>query len=163
MYNRLMKRASGLVVVVALAGSTSARAETRDPFDVRTVPAAQTEPTPVAAPAPTETVIEHGASRRRAALWTAAGGVTLIASSFVLSYVEADRFESAVARNDIDAANHAQGIARNVGTPLFFGGVAALGVAAAFYITAPRLKERHIHVAPVAGRDQVGISFARGF
>jgi hypothetical protein len=164
MYNRVMKRASGLVVVVALAGSTTlARAESRDPFDVRTVPAAQTPSEQVSVPAPTETVVEHGASQRRVALWSAAGGVTLIASSFVLSYVEAGRFDSAVARNDIDSANHAADVARYVGTPLFFGGVAALAVAGVLYVSAPRLRERHIVVSPVGGRDQVGIAFTRGF
>ena len=112
---------------------------------------------------PTEVVVEHGAARRRAALWTAAGGVALLGGAFSLAFIERNRYDAALARDDSAAANHAVDVARYGGTGLFVGGVAVLGVAAALYMTAPRMRERHLIVAPAAGADQVGLALSGGF
>ncbi len=160
-----MKRTAGLVSLVVVAGSLSiARADAPSPFDVRTVPAAQTPSrTTSEAPAPTETVVVRGATQRRIALWTAVGGGALIGGSLVVAAVESSRWHDAIARDDIDAANRAQSAARNYGTALFVGGVAALGVATVLYFTAPRMRERNVIVAPAAGPDNLGLAISGGF
>jgi hypothetical protein len=161
-----MKRMVGLVSLVVVAGSLSvARADAPSPFDVRTVPAAQTPSAlaPEPEPATGDVVIEHGARQRRAALWTGAAGATLVAGSLAVSFVAMKRFDAAVARGDVDAANDAQSIARNVGTSMFLAGAAAAGVAAVLYISAPRLRERRVIVAPAAGSDQLGLAITGGF
>ena len=166
MYNRLMKRTAGLVSLVVVAGSLSiARADARSPFEVRTVPAAQTpsRATSEPPPAPTETVVERGKTQRRIALWTAVGGGVLIGGSLAVSLVERNRYDAAAARGDIDTANDAQNVARNYGTGLFIGGVAALGVATVIYFTAPRMRERQVIVTPAAGPDNLGLAITGGF
>jgi hypothetical protein len=161
-----MKRTAGLVSMVVLAGSLSvARADAPSPFDVRTVPAAQvpSASTQPAADTPKETVVERGATQRRASLWTAVGGGVLIAGSLAVAAVESSRWHDAVARDDADAATDARNAARNYGTALFVGGVAALGVATVLYFTAPRMRERNVIVAPAAGPDNLGLAITGGF
>jgi hypothetical protein len=160
-----MKRTACLVSMVVVAGSLSvARADAPSPFDVRTVPAAQT-PSHAAEtpPAPTETVVERGATQRKVALWTAVGGGVLISGSLAFAAYESSRWHDAVARDDVDAATDAQNAARNYGTALFVGGVAALGVATVLYFTAPRVRERNVIVAPAAGPDNLGLAISGGF
>jgi hypothetical protein len=166
LYNPAMKR-SGMVMVGVVIGSLSAAhadGPAPSPFDVRTVPAAVStaaaQPPPVP---PTETVIEHGARQRRAALWTAAGGLTLVASSFAVSMFERHEYDVALSRGDVAGANHAQDVARYVGTPLFVGGAVAVGVAAILYVTAPRMRERRMMVSPSVGGDQAGVAISGGF
>jgi hypothetical protein len=166
MYNRVMKRTAGLVSMVVVAGSLSvARADAPSPFDVRTVPAAQTpsRATAETPPAATETVVERGATQRKVALWTAVGGGVLIGGSLAFAAFESSRWHDAVARDDVDAATDAQNAARNYGTALFVGGVAALGVATVLYFTAPRMRERNVIVAPAAGPDNLGLAISGGF
>jgi hypothetical protein len=159
-----MQRIGMLVVGVVLGSLSAAHADAPSPFDVRTVPAAVStdaaQPPPVP---PTESVVEHGSRQRRAALWTAAGGVTLIASSFAVSLFERHEYDVAVSRGDIAGANHAVDIARYAGTPLFVGGALAVGVAAALYVSAPRMLERHLIVSPAVGGDQAGLAISGGF
>jgi hypothetical protein len=155
---------TGMIVGVVIGSLSVAQAETPSPFDVRTVPAAVStaaaQPPPVP---PTESVVEHGARHRRAALWTAAGGVTLAASSLALSLFERHEYNAAISRGDIDGANHASYVARYVGTPLFIGGALAVGVAAVIYISAPPMRERHLIVSPAIGSDQAGLAISGGF
>jgi hypothetical protein len=163
-YNDRMERMVGLALVGVVASVSVARADAPSPFDVR-VPAgmsrSRTAPQPDVTAA--DVVVDHNVGRRHAAAWTAVGGVALLGTSFAVSLVEGGRWKAAVARGDIDTANDARDVARYVGTPLFVGGVAALGVAAVLYVTAPRNRERRVIVAPAAGADQLGLAISGGF
>jgi hypothetical protein len=164
---RRMSRAFALALVAVLGSASLARADAPapfDPFDVRTVPAAR-GPSKLDPPPPrTMKIVEDpGRTRRNAGLWTAFAGGALVATSFALSSVAATRFDAAVARGDVDAANDALGISRNAGTSLFFGGIAALGVGAWLYFSAPSARERTVIVAPAAGPDQLGVALGGGF
>jgi hypothetical protein len=160
-----MKRSGMILVGVVIGSLSAAHAETPtpSPFDVRTVPAAVSTDAAQPPPVPPTQVVEHGARQRRTALWTAAGGVTLLASSFAVSLFERRQWDAALSRGDVDGANHAVDVARYVGTPLFVGGAVAVGVAALLYVSAPRIRERRVLFSPAVGGDQAGLAITGGF
>lgn len=131
-------------------------------------------------------IVDRGATRRRAAvilaagggvMWAAAAGISVWAKSNYDHYAkggvpitgqtDGNNYCSPTGCTEAQArrgANHYQGIARWVATPIFVGGALAIGGAIVLYVTAPD-KERidQMVLAPVIGADQVGFAITGGF
>jgi len=105
------------------------------------------------------TVIDPGATRRTAALWTLVGAGGLVASSIALSLDEKHVYDAALAQGrtpqSAATANHAVMVTRYAGTGLFVAGGVALGVALYLGITAKQM-EKHTIITPAVAADSVG-------
>jgi len=106
------------------------------------------------------TVVDDGAARRTAATWTLVGAGALFAGSIALSLHERSVYDSAVARQDAPAANHAVLVTRYAGTGLAVAGGLAIGVALYLRATAP---EKHTIIAPAVASDSVGAVISGSF
>jgi hypothetical protein len=130
-------------------------------------------------------VVDRGAGRRKAAIYTAIGGGALLAASGVVSGIAKLRYRDCVAKdgtltpntaaspsecpgtNDLEATNYAndqQRLARRWGTGFFIAGSIAISIAAVLYFTAPE-KERidRTVFTPTLGPDQIGFAVSGGF
>jgi hypothetical protein len=117
-------------------------------------------------------VVDRGAGRRKAALYTAIGGGVFWLAAGGLSYWASDQYTPYKMRydahtatpSDIEQGNHYKNIARYGGTTLFGIGTVAVGVAAVLYFTAPD-KERIDQTVwvPTVGPDQVGVAASGSF
>ena len=111
-------------------------------------------------------VVDRGKPQRHLALWVAAGGGGLLATSFALSLYEKKQWDAqqpAAQMGDmraIDASNRAHDITKVYGTGLFALGTIGLGVATFLYLTAP---DREVVIAPTVAPGQGGLSLAGRF
>lgn len=136
-------------------------------------------------PGDSSVIVDRGAGRRRAAILLAAGGVALWGTSAGISLWAKGKYDDYVIdgkpntmhedggkfcmatcteEEATNAANHYQGIARKIATPIFVGGALAITGAIVLYVTAPE-KERidQTVFTPIVTPDQVGFAVTRGF
>ena len=117
---------------------------------------------------------DPGKGRRKTALILSGAGVGLWGGAFAVSMYERGKYNEALERRDntmvyaekVDAvndANHAQRVAKYVGTGLFAAGSITLGVAIYLYVTAPDKEIVRTAVVPTAGQGQAGLAFVRSF
>jgi tetratricopeptide (TPR) repeat protein len=128
-------------------------------------------------------VVDRGAGRRRAAIYTAVGGGVLLAGSLTVSIIAAAKYNNCANNGDLhqeyadcpypdiddaqkatDYANKYQKLAQIWGTTLFVAGAVTVGVASYLYFTAPEKErvDRTVFV-PAIGPDQVGFAVSGGF
>lgn len=126
-------------------------------------------------------VVDPGAKRKRAALYLAAGGGALVASSLVVAFVARNHYGKCAADgalleprpycpypdDDVAANNYAndqQDMARTVGTPLFVAGLLAIGTAVVLRATAPaKRRVVRVSVTPSVSPDSAGIVLGARF
>lgn len=130
-------------------------------------------------------VIDRGAGRRKAAIFTAAGGGALLLASLGVSWYARGKYRDCANNGSLlpldergscpypnagqeqaatDYANDQQKLAQIWGTSLFVAGAVTVGVASFLYFTAPE-KERidRTVFTPVVGPQEVGFALSGGF
>jgi hypothetical protein len=158
-----------LVVLVVLGMSTPAKA---DPFEVRNPVPLAPATTSARDKEPTVELVDPGYIQRRNGAFVTAGGIAFLGASALVSYTMSVRFDAALARLEAgddpsratDDANRAQQIARNWGTGLFVAGVAAVGVGAYLYFSAPmKIRRERVVVVPAVDSNGAGFAISGGF
>lgn len=155
-------------VVVGMSLSTAHA----DPFAVRNPLPPTTRTDEPSEDSPDVSVLDPGKSQRHTGAWVAAGGGAMLAASGALSFYMRSRYDAALdrvqsgdnLRGAIAEADHARNTARVWGTTLFAGGLAAIGVGAYLYFTAPiKIRRERVSVVPSIESDGVGITLTGGF
>jgi hypothetical protein len=126
-------------------------------------------------------VIDRGATRRKAALVTAAGGTALLIASGIVAFYGREKYNGCLgdnaqppplcplqdngmpvtsgAQDGVKYVNHYHTLVQVWGTGLFVAGAAAVGVGAYLYFTAPSREriDRTVFL-PTLGPDQIGLA-----
>jgi len=117
---------------------------------------------------------DPGKGQRKTALIVSGAALGLWGSAFAVSMYERSQYNAALERRDqtmvyeekVDAvndANHAQRVAKYVGTGLFAAGSITLGIAVYLYVTAPDKEIVKTAIVPTAGQGGAGLALIRAF